>query len=299
MFKKELPNEYIKKTNEVINFILSNLAEDLSLEKLAKLANYSPFHFQKIFKLVIGETPKQYIIRMRLQTAAHSLVVHHEKSITEIALNSGFSSSATFARAFKSFYGISSEEYRSLTHLGKHPDKNKAQKLRLQIKKTAKTIILQPQSFDSFEVKVQKIPPSRGIFINTKLDDSEAIEKAFHKIIQQAEAHDLMTEDSKLLGVVYPHHNLYRAVVTLDDKKIIPPNLHKIEISGGKYAIIKTHGDFAKTFEKLVAFSTFWLQKSGYQIANIFYFEILLENPTSKPYQLVEKDIYNPITPKE
>lgn len=103
MFKKELPNEYIKKTNEVINFILSNLAEDLSLEKLAKLANYSPFHFQKIFKLVIGETPKQYIIRMRLQTAAHSLVVHHEKSITEIALNSGFSSSATFARAFKVF----------------------------------------------------------------------------------------------------------------------------------------------------------------------------------------------------
>ncbi len=56
-----------------MNFIFKNLKEELSLEKLASTANYSAFHFQKIFKQVIGESPKQYIIRLRLENAAHSL----------------------------------------------------------------------------------------------------------------------------------------------------------------------------------------------------------------------------------
>jgi len=46
-----------------------------------------------------------------------------------------------------------------------------------------------------------------------------------------------------------------------------------------------------------VAFSKSWLKENGYKIANIFYFEIFTENPTSKNYEHLEKEIYNPITP--
>lgn len=297
MFIKEIPNEYQQRVTKVINYILNNLSEKLSLETLAKLANYSPFHFQKIFKLVMEESPKQYIIRMRLQTAAHSLIVHSDKSITEIALDSGFSSSATFARAFKKYYGISAEEYRSITHLGNHPNIVEAQKIQSKIKKPIKTIILHQDFINNFEVNVEKFSALKGIFVNSKLNDSEDIQNSFAKVVQLAETHDLLTLDSKIIGVVYPHHNLYRAVVTVDEKQIIPPTLQKLEISSGKYAIIKAQGDFAKTFETLVIFSNFWLKKNGYQIANIYYFETFAENPSGKIYENLEKEIYNPIIP--
>lgn len=297
MFQNQIPNEYRRRINQVINHILKNLKDDLSLEKLAKLVNYSPFHFQKIFKLVMEESPKQYIIRMRLQTAAHSLVVHNNKSITEIALDSGFSSSATFARAFKKYYGISAEEYRSITHMGNHPNREEAQRIQSNIKKPIKTIILQSNFLSNFEVIVEKVPAFKGIFVNSKLDDPEDIQNSFSKIVQLAETHDLLTQESKIMGVVYPHHNLYRAVVTVNAEPLIPSNMQLVEISAGKFAIIKAQGDFAKTFETMVIFSKFWLKKNGYQIANIYYFETFTENPIGKNYEKLEKKIYNPIIP--
>src|SRR6266511_1496621 len=78
--EKNIPKEYSKSINAAINFILNNLNEELSLKKLAKVANYSPFHFQKIFKQTTGESPKHFITRMRLETAAHLLIMHNYKS---------------------------------------------------------------------------------------------------------------------------------------------------------------------------------------------------------------------------
>jgi AraC family transcriptional regulator len=65
LFAKNIPKDYRKAVNTVSNFILNNLNAKLSLEELAKVANYSPFHFQKIFKQVTGESPKQFITRSR------------------------------------------------------------------------------------------------------------------------------------------------------------------------------------------------------------------------------------------
>jgi hypothetical protein len=59
--------EYKESVGKVLHYINQNLAGDVSLETLAGLANYSPFHFQKIFSEAMSESPKQYIIRLRLE----------------------------------------------------------------------------------------------------------------------------------------------------------------------------------------------------------------------------------------
>jgi AraC family transcriptional regulator len=230
---------------------------------------------------------------MKLQTAAHSLVVHQDKSVTEIAHEYGFSSSATFARSFKQFFGVSAEEYRVLTASRvsdshqplSHPPKG------------VKLMVINQQTIDNLQVIVKKISSFNGIFVNSKLDDSNSIQKAFSKILQLAENNDLLTENSKFIGVVYPHHNLYRAVVTIEPNQIVPPKLEKIEFSAGKFATLKTCGDFEKTFETLVIFSKIWLKENGYKIADTFYFEMFAENPVGKNYETLEKETYNPITP--
>lgn len=232
---------------------------------------------------------------MRLQTAAHSLIVHQNKSITEIALEYGFSSSATFARSFKKYFGVSAEEYRRLTTLGD----SDSPKILHKKPKGAKVITINHRAIENLNVVIKQFPSFQGIFTNAKLDDSNSIQKAFSKISQLAKNHDLISEKSKIIGIVYPHHNLYRAVVTIEIPQIIPPKLQKIEFSAGKYATFKTSGNFEKTFETLVIFSKIWLKENGYKIANIFYFEMFAESPIGQDYELLEKETYNPIAPAD
>ena len=88
---------------------------ELSLEKLAEIACFSPFHFQKLFSLYVGESPKQYIMRLRLERIAHYLKIYPGLSIGDASFQCGFSSPSTFVRAFKKFYGHTPEAFRKLS----------------------------------------------------------------------------------------------------------------------------------------------------------------------------------------
>src|SRR6266496_318111 len=298
-FDKEIPKEYSKRMNEVINFILINLKEDLPLEKLAAVANYSPFHFQKIFKQVTGESPKQFIIRSRLETAAHLLIMHEHKSITEVALENGFSSPANFARSFKDYFGFSADELRNMPINERHNlhKKRDKQKQLLDTDNFFKSIIIDKATEELLKVSVKRMSSIRGIFINTSLEDDIKIQTAFKKIIQSADAHDLLTQTSHFIGIIYPHQGLYRTVVTINPHQSIPKSLSTTEISTGKFASYKTSGNIKGTFKSIKTFAELWLPKSGYRIANIFGFEILAENPLTKPYHLMEREIYIPVEP--
>lgn len=52
---------------DIFNFIHTNIDDKLTLEELAKISSYSPFHFHRKFKQFIGETPNDYILRTRLE----------------------------------------------------------------------------------------------------------------------------------------------------------------------------------------------------------------------------------------
>jgi AraC family transcriptional regulator len=281
MFAKESPNEYKIRVNQVINFILQNLSEDLSLEKLSKIADYSPFHFQKIFKSVVGESPRQYVSRVRLETAAHALVIHREKSVTEIAFNHGFSSSATFARSFKNHFGVSSEKFR-IVNLGE-----RAKEYQTTESDLIKTVT----------VEIARVSAIHGIFINAKLDDEGSIQTAFRKIVQVAETHDLLTSKSQFVGVIYLHNNIYRALVTIDSNLPISKKMNYLELPAGKFATLDSYKNPFERMPRLRIFAESWLPNSGYQIADIVGYEILAENPTEKLFNQIEKKIFIPIKP--
>jgi len=109
---KELYNIYISRINSVLDYIEDNLSEPLTLQELSDIANFSRFHFHRIFSTFMGETLSQFIWRVRLQKAAAILVNEKSKSITEIALDCGFSSSSSFSRSFKSKFHVSPQEWR-------------------------------------------------------------------------------------------------------------------------------------------------------------------------------------------
>jgi len=105
--------EYEKRVNRVIDHVRLHLADELTLTALARVAAFSPFHFHRVFWAITGETLFGFIHRLRIEKAAGALLTGLDRSILEVALDHGFSSAATFARAFRAHFGMSATEWRS------------------------------------------------------------------------------------------------------------------------------------------------------------------------------------------
>ena len=93
-------------------YIQANLDQDLALAALGKRANLSPAHLQRVFKAEIGESPKVYVTRLRVERAAFCLLAH-ESTVARIAADCGFQSPETFIRAFRRRFGKPPSQYRS------------------------------------------------------------------------------------------------------------------------------------------------------------------------------------------
>jgi AraC family transcriptional regulator len=100
-------NLYVQRINRVIDYVRDHLTEDLSLETLAKVAYFSPFHFHRLFKTLTGETVNDFTTRLRLERAVALIRAAPKKPVLEAALEAGFTSAPVFSRAFKKQYGIS------------------------------------------------------------------------------------------------------------------------------------------------------------------------------------------------
>ena len=111
--KQFMRDEYVQRINRVMDYIEKNMDARLTLEGLAKVANFSSFHFHRIFGAMVGETLNRYIRRIRIEKSATLLIQHPQKTVTEVALDCGFSGSAPFARAFRETYGMSASQWRN------------------------------------------------------------------------------------------------------------------------------------------------------------------------------------------
>jgi AraC family transcriptional regulator len=95
----------------VIEFMEEHLAENVSLDALANLVRLSPYHFLRSFKGSFGEPPQRYWTRRRIEHAK-SLLANPRASITEIALDVGFSATSAFSATFHRVTGQTPSEYR-------------------------------------------------------------------------------------------------------------------------------------------------------------------------------------------
>lgn len=98
--------EYELRVNKAIDYIHENPDRILSLEVLADKACFSKYHFHRIFKSVTKETINQYIKRYKMERAFKMIKERKNCSITDIALDLGFSSSSYFTNTFKDYFNV-------------------------------------------------------------------------------------------------------------------------------------------------------------------------------------------------
>ncbi|HTK06147.1 MAG TPA: AraC family transcriptional regulator [Ktedonobacteraceae bacterium] len=95
----------------VVEYIVSSLDQDLSLETLSQQIGFSPYHFARLFRMTTGESPHQFVLRKRIETAQR-LLKETRLDLAEIAFSVGFPNQSHFTRVFKNRLGLTPHRYR-------------------------------------------------------------------------------------------------------------------------------------------------------------------------------------------
>lgn len=99
------------RVGNVIGALEEHSSREWTLAQLRDIAHMSQSNFMRVFKRATGQTPMEYLLRLRLQQATH-LLRTSEQTITEIAFEVGFNDSNYFSRQFKQAMGLSPRTYR-------------------------------------------------------------------------------------------------------------------------------------------------------------------------------------------
>ena len=316
--------EYIARINRVVDHIERHMDHELSLEVLANVACFSPFHFHRIFRAIIGETLNQFINRVRLQKAASQLVSDPKKSITEIAFDTGFSSSATFARSFKKYFGMSASHYRIK---GKSPDSKNCKpksKNGNQVSNIGEEIIRSSRYVDTvtknlnwriemkdnkpLNIEVKEMPEMQVAYVRHMgpyKGDSQLFEGMFNRLMMWAGPRGVFTENSLVMAVYHDDPKItdedkqrVSACITVSPEIEVDGEIGKMTIAGGRFAVAGFELEGSHEYEAAwnMVFGE-WLPESGFQPDDRLCYEIYHNDPKEHPKGHHIVDICIPVKP--
>jgi len=173
--------DYVDRINRAIDHIMRNLAEPLQLDAVAQVACFSPFHFHRIFRALVGETVHAFVKRVRLETALHRMAHHPDASLTDVALECGFSSSSDFSRSFRAQFGVPPSAF----DLDTYRDARRGQ----LVDSTGHRLERLPagENPDGFVVALRDLPPRRVAYMRvTKPYQGTGVVETINRMVEWA-----------------------------------------------------------------------------------------------------------------
>lgn len=270
--------------NLAIDYIIENLHMELKVEDVANHCNFSKYYFSRLFRAETGESLYSFIKRLRLEKSAVKLGSDLDRSITDIGLDYGYSSS-NYSSAFKKQHKMSPAEFRKLRqqHIfdRTHPFSNKKTNLK---------------SFDWYNerIKVQKLNDLNVLF-KRYISSYKDMNKYWQEFLKTYGY--LIKDDSKVIEISYDDPKItdkdrciYDLCLTVDENLNIE---NKKIVKGGEFAIYEFEGEVMDIFYAYKGIFNIWLPKSKFKIDNRLGFAIYKQTDfESKSYKM---DICIPI----
>ena len=289
--------EYAARMNRVVDYVQDHLADPLDLEQLAAVACFSPFHFHRLFRAWMGETLQAFVHRLRLERAAQSLVFNRAQSVSDIALECGFSSPSAFARAFKAAFGTSAGEWRKRKNCQANRKPWKAgEDALLGFSELAGRMVRDkeiPMTNIPLEVQVRRLAPATIAYIRhvgPYKGDTALFRRLFTRLFAWAGPRGLMGPDPSYLSLIQDNPNLTPAAKQRVEVALVVPagtapsgEIGIKTMEGGLYATARVRvpiQDYAAQWDALVAD---WLPGSGYQPDHRPGMEFYLNDPDTDP----------------
>jgi AraC family transcriptional regulator len=297
--------EYTRRLNAVVLYATQHLDGDLSLEILAREACFSPYHFHRIFTSFLGETPADFVKRIRVEKAANLLDLQPSLNITAIALASGFSGPAVFSRSFRDVLGCSPTAWKTRKNRKAIRKNSKAQDSGGKYLSVVKKVQRQPKGGLPMDVAIKELHPLHVAYVANLQGYSEAkIGEAWETLCQWAGARNLLGPNAVLVGMSFDNPDItpadrcrYFACIEVPEGTPTGRDVNSMDICGGKHAVFTFNGrkkDIKEVYRQL--YGT-WLPSSGYQPADRPSYEIYRTTPGDKPDSVFTMDICVPIEP--
>jgi AraC family transcriptional regulator len=289
-------SEYAQRIDRVIDYLRGNLDRPVKLAELANVACFSEFHFHRIFRAVSGETLNNFTNRLRLEKAAR-LLRYSDQKLTDIALECGFSSSATFSRAFRFGYDTSPSQFRKSGEI-------KKSKIRKELFPEDEYGL--PMSAEekraAFPVRLIDIPERQVAYIRvTNAFELDRVLAALKTLIEWAKYQNIFSHGI-LFGMtiddphVTPKH-LYRYEVCLASSLPFEcmEGMSKLKMPAMRYAVIKVSGDLHKLATAWDYLYRDWLINSAYEPEHAPALEIFLDKESATDWSHFELDLCLPV----
>lgn len=267
--------DYRQRICRAMNFISANLDRDPALEEIAQAANFSAFHFHRIFKAVTGETVFGFLRRLRLEWAANRLLGQPQEDITTVAMECGFSSSQNFAKAFRARFGASPTEFRESKQGNKERKERDAFSLHVgDDAAQVKWVSPQPERTVKMEAAVKEMPAWHVAYVRKMGPYGKATaEAAFGELMGWAGPRGLIGK-SPMMGMYWDNPEVTAPEQCRSDACLVVPEDLKVEppvavqdIASGPYAVCEFNlpiTDFGPAWEE--AFR--WVVQSGLECAD-------------------------------
>lgn len=291
---------YMSKINKVQDYIESHIEEELSITKLAHVASFSEFHFQRIFKMMTGECLYSYIKRIRLEKAVFFLRSNPNLQIQNIAFSVGFSTQASFAKAFKERFGMNASGIRKLSD-------TKMSELTRELSTNGKVLNIEMQYNIPIELTIKSIDPIKVLYLRhtgAYKGNSDLFMKLFTKLYGYATRKNRVNNETKWFAVYHDFGDLTEeeklrlsVCMSMENDQVSDGEFGCMEIAGGKYAVGRFSlepDDYQSAWNYMILK---WLPESGYVPDDRLCFEYYppMDNENDSIRRIVE--IFIPITP--
>jgi AraC family transcriptional regulator len=291
--------DYVGRVNRGIDYVTQNLAEPLRLEDVARAACFSPYHFHRIFRGLMGETLGAFIKRVRLERAVHLLSHRKGTSLTDIALACGFASSSDFSRAFRAHFGVSPRRFdvNQLRQTGRD-------RMRAALPVEGRNRLEQlptGTNADGLAVTVRHLAARRVAYIRVlRPYEGDGVTKALARLLAWAEARGLA--DGQWLGyqwedpeIVAPDKCRYDVGLEIPDTTAVDEHVSVTTFDECLIAEIDIRGPIDLELRALQWFYLGWLPSSGYVPAHQPMFEAWNARPFAHGLEHVELRAQLPI----
>lgn len=309
---------YISRINAVLDYIETHLCEALTLEELSRVANFSRFHFHRIFGAFMGEPLSQFIWRLRLEKAATVLVNDPQKTLSEIALDCGFANSSSFSRSFKNHFKLSplrwkraklakSKPGEKRNNLEQNDSNPRPETPSSNIYNRSVKIFLRRMSMGkkSDSVVIRELPETTVVYvryIGPYEGDEKLFETLFGKLCSWAGPRNLLESDAQFLVIYHDNPEITEkeklrmsVCLTVPEDTKVEGDIGKLVIPAGEYAVARFKLDSTEYAQAWNWIYSQWLPQSGYVPDDRPSFELYPNDVESEIDGKRVVDIYTPI----
>ena len=284
--------DYHERILRVLVYLQEHLDEDLSLDRTAAVAAFSPYHFHRVFRALTGETIGEHVRRLRLERAAQRLK-RGDTPVTDLAFEAGFESHEAFTRAFRAMFGVPPSEYRA----AHRPPPDSASGIHYGDAMNYHS----PDYGEPPAMEVKDVPPAQVVFLR-HVGPYDEVGKTWGRLMQWAGMRGLLGPGVRMIGIVHddpevtpPEKLRYDAAVTVTRPIEPQGEFGTLELAGGRYAVATHRGPYealSRTYHQIYGN---WLPRQGYDVRDCPAFEEYLNSPQgTKPEELLTR-IWVPI----